>query len=128
MANKYPPLGHKLGTIAHQAHSFQLRIDRIAQLAGDRLLKENNANPFQPRFIFEQNGRQRPHQFMGGTGHTLQDFGHIRQAVVRQMRQRAGAAVENALHVVQHGQDRLVLLVDVVEIEATGEVAVENFI
>lgn len=44
------------------------------------------------------------------------------------MRQRSGAAVEDALHVVKHGQNHLVLFTDLMKIEAAGEVAEEGFI
>jgi hypothetical protein len=64
------------------------------------LLQQDNIYPFQAGFIFEQDSRQGAHQFMGGTrmpgGFWSYPAGHSRQ-----MRQRAGAAVENALHVIQ---------------------------
>ncbi len=65
---------------------------------------------------------------MRGTRHALQNFGHIRQTVVRQVRQRAGAAVQNALHVVEYRKDDLILLADLVEAQATGEITAQHFV
>ncbi|MNW09950.1 hypothetical protein D3C71_2070650 [compost metagenome] len=65
---------------------------------------------------------------MCGAGHPLQDFGHIRQPIVGQMRQRTGTAIKDALHVIEHQKDHLVFLADVVQIQPAAEVAIEHFI
>ena len=66
------------------------------------LFQQHHSDALQARLIPEQNSRQGANQLMGSTRHALQDFGHIGQTIVRQMRQRTGAAVEDALHVIEY--------------------------
>ena len=49
---------------------------------------------------------------MNTRSHPLMDQTEIRQTVIRQMRQRACPAVDNALHIVHHGKDKLIPLAD----------------
>jgi hypothetical protein len=65
---------------------------------------------------------------MGGTRHSLKYLRHIRQTVVRQMGQRSRPAVEDTLHIVQHRQNHLVFLADLMQVEATSKVAEQGFI
>jgi hypothetical protein len=44
------------------------------------------------------------------------------------MRQRASAAVENTLHIIQHRQNDLVLLADLMQGKPSGKITCEHFI
>ncbi|MNP67751.1 hypothetical protein D3C76_1636160 [compost metagenome] len=56
----------------------------------------------QARLVLDQGVAHGAHQAVRRTGKPLQDQAHVRQAVIRQMLQRTGPAIENALQVVQH--------------------------
>jgi hypothetical protein len=123
VANQHPPFRHKLGAVAHKADTFQFGINGVTQFAGNVWSSRMTLMLFR-RGSYLSSTSERVFISSWRSRHPLQDFGHIRQTVVRQMRQRPGTAVENALHIVQHRQNHLVLLVDLMEIEATGEVTV----
>ena len=116
MADKDFALRHKLGAVTYQPNTFQLRVYGIAQFTGLGLLQHHDRDFAQARLVFQQHRRQRGNKLVCSSGHPLQDFRHIRQAVIRQMRQCPGAAVENTLHIVEYRQDYLVFLADLVQV------------
>ncbi|SBM93872.1 hypothetical protein KVMX100_120209 [Klebsiella variicola] len=128
VADQHPALGHKLRAVTHQANILQLRINGIAQFAGRMLIEHHHRDPLQARFVFQQYRRQRAHQLVRRRRHALEDSGHIRQAVVRQMRQRSSPTVEDALHVIEHRQDDLIRFADSIQVNPAGEIAVQDVI
>src|SRR5471030_1576970 len=92
------------------------------------LRQQYNVEAFQPWLIFQQRVRQRGQQGVRRAWHPLQDFAHIRQAVIWQMAERTRAAVENALHVIEYRQDHLIVFTDLMETEAAGKVAEQHFV
>ncbi|MNF12088.1 hypothetical protein D3C80_2134720 [compost metagenome] len=65
---------------------------------------------------------------MGCRGQPLKHLAEVRQAVVGQVIERAGATVENALEVIQHREHELIHFTHPMQLQLAGEVLQQRLV